>query len=84
MYGQMQNPAVSAAKWIFVGLFGVVTMGILLGADITSATWLNPEIASAEALRLEIEARHMEETYKLQELLAQTQTEAEIRAIERE
>lgn len=59
-------------------------MGILLGADITSAAWLNPEIASAEAMRLEIEARHMEETYKLQELLAQAQTEADIRAIERE
>ena len=84
MYGQMQNPVASAAKWIFFGLFGVVIMGILLGADLTTATWLNPEIASAEAMRLEIEARHMEETYKLQEQLAQAQTEADIRAIERE
>lgn len=59
-------------------------MGILLGADITNATWLNPEIASAEAMRLEIKARHQEKTYQLQEQLTQAQTEADIRAIERE
>lgn len=84
MFGQYQPPALSAAKWIFTGFIIIVLMAVLLGADIKNATWLNSEIASAEAKRLEIEAAHQQATYELQEQLAQAQTEAEIREIQRQ
>ncbi len=84
MYGQYQNPATSAPKWIFFGFFGIVLMALLLGANIKDATWLNPNIASAQANRIDIESAHQQATYELQERLATAQTEAEIREIQRQ
>lgn len=59
-------------------------MAVLLGGDIKDATWFNPEIASAEANRINIESAHQQATYELQERLANAQTEAEIQRIQRE
>lgn len=84
MYGQYQNLAASAAKWIFSGFIIVVLMAILLGADIKNATWLNSNIAAAEADRIKMESAHQHATYELQERLATAQTEAEIREIQRQ
>lgn len=84
MYQQFQNPIASAAKWIFFGFVGIVLMAILLGADITDAKWFNPDIAAAEANRINTEAAHKQAVYELQEHLAQAQTEADIQAIQRE
>lgn len=84
MYGQTQNSAASAAKWIFFGFFGIILMGFLLGANLKEATWLNPGIAAAEANRINIESAHQQATYALQERLAAAQTEVEIRKIQRE
>jgi hypothetical protein len=85
MYGQQfSNVIASAAKWVFFGFFGVILMGVLLGANLKESTWLNPEIGRAEAKRIEIEAAHQEATFKLQEQLAQAKTEAEIQVIQRE
>ena len=59
-------------------------MGFLLGANIKDATWLNFDIAAAQANRIQIENAHQQATYELQERLAVAQTEAEIRQIQRE
>ena len=84
MFGQQfTNPVASAAKWILFGFFGVVLMGFLLGINIKDATWLNSNIAAAEANRISIENVHQQATYELQERLATAQTEAEIRKIQR-
>lgn len=84
MYGQMQNPIAAAAKWIFFGFIIVVSMGILLGGNFKDATWLNSNIADAEAERIRIETAHQQTTYEIQERLAAAQTEAEIQQIQRE
>ncbi len=81
---QYRNPNTSAAKWLFFGLVGIVILALLLGANIREATWLNPKIASAEANLMKIEAAHIQATYELQERLANAQTDAEIKAIQRE
>jgi len=59
-------------------------MALLLGANIKEATWLNSNIANAEAERIQIESAHQQATYELQERLAAAQTEAEIQDIQRE
>lgn len=84
MYGQFQNSVSSAAKWIVIAFFGVVVMAILLGANIKDAKWLNPNIADAEAERIQVEAAHQQAAYEIQERLAAAQTDAEIRQIQRE
>lgn len=84
MYGQFQNSVSSAAKWIVIAFFGVITMAILLGANLKDAKWLNPNIANAEAERIQVEAAHQQATYENQERLAAAQTEAEIQQIQRE
>ena len=83
MYGQFQNQIASAAKWIFFGFIIVVIMALIIGVNIKGATWLNREIASAEANRINIENAHQQATYELQERLANAQTEAEIQDIQR-
>lgn len=84
MIGQYPNFFASAAKWMFLGFVCIILMALLLGANIKDATWFNPEIAKAEAKSIEIEATHQEATYKLQEQLAQAQTEAEIQSVQRQ
>jgi hypothetical protein len=85
MFGQQStNPLALAAKWIFFGFFGVILMGFLLGANIKDATWLNSNIAAAQANRMNIENAHQQATYELQVRLATAQTEAEIREIQRQ
>ena len=84
MYNQLPNSVSSAAKWIFIGGCSIVLMAILLGTNIQNATWLNPNIANAEAERIQIESAHQQATYELQERLSAAQTEAEIQAIQRE
>jgi hypothetical protein len=85
MFGQQYtSPTATAAKWIFFGFFGVVLMGFLLGANLKDATWLNSDIAAAEADRITIENVHQQATYELQERLAAAQTEAEIKEIQRQ
>lgn len=84
MYNSYPNQATSAAKWIFIGVFGVILMGFLLGMNIKDATWLNPNIAEAEAQRIQIDSAHQQATYELQERKLTAQTEAEIRQIQRE
>lgn len=59
-------------------------MGVLLGADIKDATWLNSDIAAAEAERIHIENAYQQETYNLQIRLAAAKTEAEIKEIQRQ
>ena len=83
MYGQFQNQIASAAKWIFFGFIIVVVMALIIGVNIKGAKWLNREIASAEANRINIENAHQQATYELQERLANAQTEAEIQDIQR-
>ena len=85
MFGQQfASPVASAAKWIFFGFFGIVLMGFLLGANLKDATWLNSDIAAAEANRIQIENNHQQATYELQERLAAAQNEAEIKQIKRQ
>lgn len=85
MFGQQYtSPIASAAKWIFFGFFMVVLMGFLLGTNFKDATWLNRDIAAAEAERIHIENAYQQETYNLQIRLAAAQTEAEIKEIQRQ
>jgi hypothetical protein len=84
MFGQYQNSFASASKWLFLGFACIIVMALLLGMNVKDATWFNPEIAKAEAKSIEIEAAHQEATYKLQEQLAQAQTEAEIQSVQRQ
>lgn len=84
MYGQFQNSVSSAAKWIVIALFGVIVMAILLGADLKNAKWLNPNIAKAEAERIQVEAAHQQAIYEIQERLTAAKTDAEIQQIQRE
>ena len=84
MYNSFPNQVSSAAKWIFLGFIIIVFMAILLGGNIKEATWLNSNIAEAEAERIQIESAHQQATYELQERLAAAQTEAEIQQIQRE
>jgi multidrug efflux pump subunit AcrA (membrane-fusion protein) len=84
MYGQFQNAAASAAKWIFIGSIVVIVMALLLGLNVKGATWLNKDIATADANRINIENAHQQATYDLQLRLAGAQTEAEIDQIQRE
>ena len=85
MFGQQYtSPLASAAKWIFFGFFMVVLMGFLLGTNFKDATWLNPDIAAAQADRISIENAYQQETYELQIRLATAKTEAEIREIQRQ
>lgn len=82
MYNQIPNTA-AAAKWIFFGFFGMILMAIVLGLISSDATWLNSDIASAQAERIQIESAHQEATYQLQEQLAAAKNDAEIRDIAR-
>jgi hypothetical protein len=85
MFGQQYaSPIASAAKWVFFGFFGVVLMGFLLGTNFKDATWLNSDIAAAQADRIRIENAYQQETYNLQISLAAAKTEAEIREIQRQ
>lgn len=85
MYGQQfSSPIASAAKWMFFGFVAIVLMAILLGADIKDATWFNPNIAAAEANRINVESAHQQATYELQERLTTAETESEIQTIQRE
>ncbi len=84
MYGQFQNPIVSAAKWFFFGFIIVITMGILLGGNIKEATWLNRDIAAAEAEKIQMEVAHQQKMNEMQEQLAAAETEADIQRIQRE
>jgi hypothetical protein len=85
MFGQqIASPIASAAKWIFFGFFGVILMGFLLGANLKDATWLNSDIAAAQAEKTRMETAHQNEMNKLQEQLAAAQTDAEIQRIRRE
>lgn len=59
-------------------------MGFLLGTNFKDATWLNRDIAVAQADRISIENAHQQATYELQERLETAKTEADIRAIERQ
>lgn len=84
MYGQFQNPIASAAKWIFFGFIIVIVMGILLGGNFKDATWLNPNIAKAQAERIEIDTAHEKAMNEFNERLTAAQTDAEIQQIQRE
>lgn len=85
MFGQQfPNPVASAAKWVFLGSFGVVLMGFLLGANFKDATWLNRDIAAAEADRINIENAHQQAINELQERHEAAKTDAEIQQIKRE
>lgn len=84
MYGQMQNPIAAAAKWIFFGFIIVIIMGILLGGNVKDATWLNRDIASAQANRIEVDTAHQKAMNELDERLAAAKTDAEVRQIQRE
>lgn len=84
MFGQQINPFASAAKWLFFGFFGIIFMAVLLGFNFKDATWLNSDIATAEAERIQIETAHQQATYEIQERLATAQTDAEIQQIQRE
>jgi len=84
MYNSFPNQVSSAAKWIVFALFGVIGIAILLGANLKDAKWLNPNIAEAEAQRIQVEAAHQQATYELQERLTAAQTDAEIQQIQRE
>ncbi|RJP55472.1 MAG: hypothetical protein C4583_00485 [Anaerolineaceae bacterium] len=84
MYNSFPNSVSSAAKWIVFAFFGVILMAILFGANLKDAKWLNPNIANAEAERIQVEAAHQQATYEIQERLTAAQTEAEIQQIQRE
>jgi hypothetical protein len=74
----------SGAKWIFMIAILITLLSIFAGFNLKDATWLNSEIAKAEAKRIDIETKHQQAIYELQEQLARAQTEAEIQAIQRE
>lgn len=83
MYGQQfSNVITSAAKWIFFGFFLVIFMGFLLGANLKDATWLNSDIAAAQAEKTRMETAHQEAMNKLQEQLAMAQTNADVQKIQ--
>lgn len=84
MYNSYPSQSHSAAKWIFFGFFGVVLMGFLLGANFKGATWLNRDIASAEADRIKIDNAHQQAINELQERLETAKTEAEVQQIRRD
>ena len=62
----------------------ILCMAILLGTNFKDATWLNSDIAAAEANRVNTEVAHQQAVYQLQERLAAATTEAEINQIQRE
>jgi hypothetical protein len=84
MYNQFPLSASPAVKWLVIAFFGVILMAILLGANIKDATWINSDIANAEAERIQIETAHQQAAYEIQERLASAQTDAEVQQIQRE
>lgn len=74
MYG---NTISSGAKWIFFGFVGVVMMAILLGTDLKKSTWLNREIAAADARDKNVETAYKEQQYQLTMAQEQMRLEAE-------
>lgn len=84
MYGQFQNSAASAAKWIVIAFFGVMVMAILLGVNIKDAKWINSNIANSEAYRIRLEAEHQSAMDELDERLKAAQNEAAIKEIQRQ
>lgn len=82
MYGQFQNSVASAAKWTFLGFTVVIVMALLLGSNIREATWLNSDIAAAQAEKTRMETTHQDALNKLQEQLATAETEAEVQKIQ--
>jgi len=84
MYGQFQNSASSAVKWIVIAFFGVIVMAILLGANIKDAKWINSDIADSEAYRIRLEAEHQRAMDELDQQLKTAQNEAAIKEIQRQ
>jgi len=67
-----------------IGLIvATVLFGFLIGTS-GFTFFLNPEIAAAEANRINIETAHQQATYELQERLAQAQTDSEIQSLQME
>jgi hypothetical protein len=58
--------------------------GLLIGVSASGTDLLNPHTSAAEANRVNAETAHQQALYQLQERLATTQTEAEIREIRRQ
>lgn len=59
-------------------------MGFLLGTNFKDATWLNRDIAAAEADRIKIDNAHQQAINGLQERLETAKTDAEIQQIRRD
>jgi hypothetical protein len=79
-----QNSPASGAKWFFFLAMVILLGAVALGFNVKDATWLNREIAIAQADRIKIENAHQQATYELQERLAAAKTEAEIKEIQRQ
>jgi hypothetical protein len=79
-----QNSPASGAKWFFFLAMVILLVTFALGFNVKDATWLNREIAIAQADRIKIENAHQQATYELQERLAAAKTEAEIKEIQRQ
>lgn len=79
-----QNSLATGAKWFFFLALVILLGAVALGANIKDATWLNSDIAAAQADRISIENAYQQETYNLQIRLAAAKTEAEIKEIQRQ
>lgn len=67
---------------IFLFFVGLIIIGFLLGSNITDATWLNPNIAQAEAERTIAETSRQQAI--LNQQLANAKTEVEIQVLQLE
>ncbi len=79
-----QNSLATGAKWFFFLAMVILFGAVALGFNVKDATWLNSDIAAAQADRISIENTYQQQTYELQIRLATAKTEAEIREIERQ
>lgn len=74
----------SGAKWFFFLAMVILLGAVALGFNVKDATWLNSDIAAAQADRISIENSYQQETYNLQIRLTAAKTEAEIKEIQRQ
>jgi cell division protein FtsL len=79
-----QNSLATGAKWFFFLAMVILLGAVALGFNVKDATWLNRDIAAAEAERIHIENAYQQETYNLQIRLAAAAAEAEIKEIQRQ
>lgn len=71
-------------RWIAVTALTVATTMCVSACSFADASWLSPELASAQAGEINVEATHRDLVYRTDERLYEKQIDAQINAIERQ